>query len=64
MAKIKLNVPPDQTPEEEADLVARVAQAISESTGEDHIEFELNQPEEVDYHAVSPRTEVTSRWSS
>lgn len=64
MAKIKLNVPPDQTPQEEAELVARVAQAIQESTGEEHIEFELNKPEEVDYQAMSQRTEASSRWTS
>ncbi len=64
MAKIKLNVPPDQTPEEEAELVARVAAAIMESTGDEHIEFELNKPEEVDYQAVSHRTELSSRWTS
>lgn len=63
MAKIKLNVPPDQTPEEEAALVAQVATAISETTGAEHIEFELNKPEEVDYQAVSQRTEASKRWS-
>ena len=63
MAKIKLNVPPDQTPEEEADLVAQVAMAYRDSTGEDDVEIELNRPEDVDYQAVSQRTEVSSRWT-
>lgn len=65
MTTIKLNVPPDQTPEEEAALVARVAQAITESTGaEDEITFELSKPEDVDYQAVSSRTEMSSRWNA
>ena len=64
MPKIKLNVPPDQTPEEEAELVASVAQAIIETTGDEDIEFELHSPEEVDYQAVGQRTEQSARWNS
>lgn len=64
MPKIKLNVPPDQTPEEEAQLVARVAQAIIETTGDEDIEFELTSPEEVDYQAVGQRTEQSARWNA
>jgi len=63
--KITLNVPPDQTPEEEARLVAEVAAAIMASgEGVDKIEFELRKPEETDYQAVSPRTHRSSRWNS
>ncbi|HEX9767499.1 MAG TPA: hypothetical protein VGA36_12110 [Nitriliruptorales bacterium] len=64
MAKIKLNVPPDQTPEEEAALVFQVAMSYQDSTGESDVEVELSKPEEVDYQAVSKRTEVSSRWTS
>lgn len=65
MPKIKLNIPPDQTPQEEAELVARVAASIIETHGEDaDIEFELTSPEEVDYRAVGQRTEQSSRWNA
>lgn len=64
MTTIKLNVPPDQTPEEEAALVARVAAAYTNSTGRDDVNVELNRTEEVDYQAVSDRTHASSRWSS
>lgn len=63
MTRIRLNVPPDQTPKEEAELVARVAAAIAETTGAEEIHFELHRPEEVDYHAVSHRAQATARWS-
>ncbi len=64
MTTIKLNVPPDQTPEEEAALVARVAAAYEASTGRSDVKVELNRPEEVDYQAVSDRTHQSSRWTS
>jgi hypothetical protein len=64
MTTIRLNVPPDQTPEEEAALVARVAAAYESSTGRSDVTVELNRPEEVDYQAVSDRTHASSRWSS
>ena len=63
MTTIKLSVPPDQTPAEEAALVASVAQAIAETTGEDHITFELERPEETKYHAVSDRMQGSDRWN-
>lgn len=62
MTTVKLTVPPDQTPEEEAALVAEVAAAIAESTGDEEITFELERPEEVKYHAVSNRQSPGSRW--
>lgn len=61
---IKLKVPPDQTPEEERELVAAVAQAIEESgSGVEEISFELEQAEDVSYQAVSRRTGVSDRWN-
>ena len=61
---IKLTVPPDQTPEEEAELVAAVAQSIEESAG-DHgrIDFELETSEETSFQAVSRRTGASDRWN-
>ena len=47
MTKIKLTVPPDQTPAEEAALVARVAASLHAATGETDITFELEKSEEV-----------------
>ncbi len=63
MTTIRLNVPPDHTPEEEAELVARVAASYTESTGETDVNVEINKPDEVDYQAVSDRTQVSSRWA-
>ena len=63
MTKFKLQVPPDQTPDEEAQLVAEVAAAISARTGDDEIHFELEQPEEVSYQAVMQRSRDTDRWN-
>lgn len=60
MAVIKVNVPPDKTPEEEAELVAAVAASYEESTGSSDVTVEVERPEEVDYRAVP--TERTSRW--
>jgi hypothetical protein len=62
--RIKLTVPPDQTPDEEAALVAAVAQSIEETAG-DHgrIDFELESSEEVSYQAVGSRTGASDRWN-
>lgn len=63
--KITLRVPPDQTPEEEAQLVAEVAAAILASgEGVENIEFELTSPEETDYQAVSARSHASARWNA
>jgi hypothetical protein len=64
MAHIKVNVPPDHTPEEEEALVAAVARAYEESHGTSDVTIEVNRPEEVDYKAVSERTHRSSRWTS
>ena len=49
MTVIRVNVPPDQTPEEEAALVARVAASYEESTGSSDVTVEVNRTEEVDF---------------
>lgn len=49
MTVIRVNVPPDQTPEEEAELVARVAASYEESTGSSDVTVEVNRTEEVDF---------------
>jgi phenylpyruvate tautomerase PptA (4-oxalocrotonate tautomerase family) len=46
---IRVNVPPDHTPEEEAELVARVAASYEESTGSSDVTVEVNRTEEVDF---------------
>lgn len=63
MPTIKVNVPPDHTPEEEEALVAAVAAAYEEMHGNDDVTIEVNRPEEVDYKAVSERTQSSARWS-
>lgn len=61
MTVIRVNVPPDHTPEEEARLVAAVAASYEESTGSSEVTVEINRSEEVDYRTLD--TERTSRWS-
>jgi hypothetical protein len=60
MSVIKVNVPPDHTPEQEADLVAAIAASYEESTGSADVQVEVNRPEEVDYRSVQAQT--SSRW--
>jgi hypothetical protein len=60
MSVIKVNVPPDQTPEEEAALVASIAASYRESTGSSDVTVEVNRPEEVDYRSV--QAQASSRW--
>lgn len=63
MTTVKLTVDPQQTPEEEAQLVARVAAAVAESTGEDIVAFELTKGEHVHVnHGVGDRMSRISRW--
>jgi phenylpyruvate tautomerase PptA (4-oxalocrotonate tautomerase family) len=65
MTTIRMNVGPDQTPEEEAALVARVAAAVAESTGEDTVAFELTESESVSVAGdVGHRMSQGSRWSA
>ncbi len=61
MPVIKVNVPPDHTPEEEAALVAAVAASFEDSTGSSDVTVEVNRSEEVDYRTV--QAQQSSRWS-
>lgn len=62
---VRLRVAPDQTPQEEAELVARVAAAVAESTGEDHVTFELTSSEQLRMEGnVSDRMSRGARWGS
>ena len=61
VATIKVNVPPDHTPEEEEALVAAVAAAYEESHGTTDVRVEVERPEEVDYARVSQR--ANDRWN-
>ena len=49
MTVIRVNVPPDHTPEEEAALVARVAASYEDSTGSNEVTVEVNRTEEMDF---------------
>ena len=60
MSVIKVNVPPDSTPEEEARLVADIAASYLESTGSADVQVEVNRSEEVDVRSV--QTRASSRW--
>ncbi len=63
MTTIRMTVDPQQTPAEEAQLVARVAAAVAESTGSDAIAFELTSSEQVAVAgAVADRMAASSRW--
>jgi hypothetical protein len=65
MTTIKLTVPPDQTPAEEAELVARVAAAVAASTGDTDITFELTRSEDVTVAGtIGARMAGGSRWNS
>lgn len=58
---IRVNVPPDHTPEDEAALVAAVAASYTESTGSDDVTVEVNRSEEVDYRSIAAAQ--SSRWA-
>jgi hypothetical protein len=62
MSVIRVNVPPDHTPDEEAALVAQVAASYEESTGRQDVTVEVNRSEEVDYRTIQAQT--SSRWAS
>jgi hypothetical protein len=62
---VKLTVDPHQTPEEEARLVARVAAAIVESTGDEMVTFELEHSQNVKVEGgVADRMSRGARWSA
>ncbi len=62
MATIRVNVPPDHTPEEEEALVAAVAAAYEQSHGTSEVDIQVERPEEVDYTRVSQRAD--QRWNA
>ncbi len=62
MTVIKVTVPPDSTPEEEARLVDEIAASYLESTGSEDVTVETTRSEEVDYRSL--QTGMTSRWVS
>ncbi|CAN5338421.1 hypothetical protein BH20ACT8_BH20ACT8_17580 [soil metagenome] len=65
MTIVKLTVDPDQTPAEEAALVARVAAAVTAATGETSVSFELERPESVSVTgSVADRMSRGARWSA
>jgi len=53
--RIRVSAPPDQTPEQEAELVAAVAEAYEQSHGHRDVEIEVDHPEEVDFRAIGSR---------
>jgi phenylpyruvate tautomerase PptA (4-oxalocrotonate tautomerase family) len=63
---VRLTVDPQQTPREEAELVARVAAAIAESTGTDTLSIELERSEHVRVAgtSVADRMQGSARWSA
>lgn len=61
MSVIRIKVPPDQTPEEEAALVAEVAASFEESTGSRDVDVQVERSEELDFHALQGR--FSSRWA-
>lgn len=65
MTTVKLTVPSDQTPAEEAALVAKVAAAVAESTGETNILFELEKSESVRVPGpLGDRMAAGARWNA
>jgi len=66
MTTVKLTVDPDQTPQEEAELVARVAAAIAASTGSDDVAIEVERSELVQVRGtrVATRMQGSARWSA
>ncbi len=61
MSVIRFKVPPDQTPEEEAALVADVAASFEESTGSSDVTVEVERSEEVDFRSLQAKS--SSRWA-
>ena len=63
MTTVKLTVDPYQTPAEEAQLVARVAAAVAQSTGDSTVAFELAKSEDVEVSGtVAERMAWSARW--
>jgi hypothetical protein len=53
--RIRVSAPPDQTPEQEAALVAAVAAAYEETHGHRDVDIDVDHPDEVDFRAVADR---------
>lgn len=66
MTTVRLTVDPGQTPREEAELVARVAAAVAESTGTDSVTVELERSEDLHVAgtSVADRMQGSARWSA
>ena len=63
MQRVTVNVPPDATPDEEAELVARIAAAYAER--DVVVEVEARESEEVDFKTVSAMNAIrSSRWDA
>lgn len=62
---VRLILAPDRTPQEEADLVARVAAAVAEDAGDRTVNLQLIESEHVTITgSVADRLQTTSRWSA
>jgi phenylpyruvate tautomerase PptA (4-oxalocrotonate tautomerase family) len=62
---VTLPIEPGQTPDEEAELVARVAAAVVEDTGAETVNVELIQSEHVTIAgSVADRMQGAARWSA
>jgi phenylpyruvate tautomerase PptA (4-oxalocrotonate tautomerase family) len=65
MTTVKLTVDPYQTAAEEAEMVARVAAAVAETTGDDTVAFELTSSEDVHVAGtLADRMRAAARWSA
>lgn len=66
MTVVRLTVDPGQTLREEAELVARVAAAVTESTGADSVTIELERSEDLHVAgtSVADRMQGSARWSA
>ena len=63
MTVVKLKVDPTQTPEEEAQLVNRIAQAVVEDTGDQEVEVKLTRSEQMSVPGpVGERMSLGARW--
>ena len=62
---ISVTADPGQTPAEEAELLARVAAAVAEDTGDVHVTTELVRSDTVTVSgALADRMQTAARWSA
>jgi len=66
MTVVRVTVDPGQTLREEAELVARVAAAVAETTGADNLTIELERSEDLHVAgtSVADRMQGSARWSA